>query len=99
MSALDDFFGTATDVIGNTSLIDMWKTYNAEKIALQLSKSTNTINELNASTEAMRLQNEALLMKAKLAADDGILGGLDVKKYVPYALAAGALYVVYRLLK
>lgn len=99
MSVLDDFFGTATDVLGVKSIADLYVTYNNEKIRTGLAQSQNTIDELKASTEMMRLQNEALLAQARLKDEGGIFGDLDVKKYVPYLLAAGGLYLAYRLLK
>jgi len=102
MSTLSDFFGDATDILGTSSVVDLYKTYNEQKIALGIAESKRTIDELNASSMMLRTQNEAILAQAqaaKLNSESFSFAGLDLKKIAPYALAAGGLYLVYRLLK
>ncbi|MDD2932752.1 MAG: hypothetical protein PHO76_02595 [Methylotenera sp.] len=99
MSTLSDFFGTATDVLGVSSVADLYKTYNQQKIAIGLAKSTNTINELNASTEMLAMQVAAANAKAAANKSNLSLGNFDVKKYLPYALAVGGAYLAYKLIK
>lgn len=100
MSVLDDFFGTATDILGVKSVADLYVTYNNEKIRTGLAESQNTIDELRASTEMLRTQNESILARSQLE-NKGLLdfSGLNIGKFAPYLLAAGGLYLVYRVLK
>jgi len=99
MSTLSDFFGDATDILGVKSIADLYVTYNNEKIRTGLAKSQNTIGELKASTEMLRTQNEALLAQSQANKANSAFGNIDFKKYLPYALAAGGLYLAYRLIK
>lgn len=103
MSVIDDFLGTVNSSV--KSVADAYVQINAIKNANGLAKSQNTINELMASTSALRTQTEYAQAQAELErarkGDKSMfdLSNLSSNKAVQFALVAGGLLLVYKWLK
>lgn len=80
--------------IGAKSWFDLYVDINNQKIMAKNAASINTVNELNAQVNLMRLQNDQLQAKktGTAAAALGGLGNLDGKKIAMIAVGAFLVY-------
>jgi len=95
MGLLSDFLGTAQEVIGVKDAFSLYKEINQANLSKSFNNSQNTINELQASVELLRLQNQAAQQAVMNTTQTA-----DYKKYLGYgALFVAAGVAVYLLVK
>lgn len=98
MSLLSDVLGTTQDVVGVKNLAEYFTLKNQLEINKGTAKTNNTINELNASADLLRLQNQARQTELAASKASNPFANIDAKKIGGYALLAIGAYAAFKLL-
>jgi len=98
MSLITDILGTTQEVLGVKNLAEYFTLKNQLTIDKGVMGTSNTIAQLNATADLLRLQNQAIQNQTAAANAGSIFGNIDVKKLGGYALLAGGAYLAYKFL-
>lgn len=104
MSLFGDLLNDTKQVLGVNSVMDIYTQINQAEINKGVAKTNQTIAELNAGAELLRLQNQArqteLLAQqgGVFSSGGGLFANMDIKKIGGYALLIGGVFLAYKVL-